>query len=187
MVDFLLNNGANPNLAGDGHTPLIEAIGLDHTEEKTRILVSLLKAGADANLSDGAPYNWNPLISAAALGCSEVVRMLLHAGVEVNCTDSDGATPLHYARNTEIVQLLIAAGADVNRRSSNGSIPLHFAPTAEAARLLIAAGADRNATFAWVHGYPLVTNQASPADVALEERRFDVLAVLTNSAPGRKE
>jgi|ERR1035441_4601856 ankyrin repeat protein len=186
-VDFLLKNGANPNLGGGGHTPLTEAVGLDHTEAKIRILELLLKAGADPNLGEPTSYKWTPLIWTAELGDTEVVRMLVRAGAGVNGTNSDGATPLHFAANAEIVQLLIAAGADVNKRSLTRSTPLHHARTAEVARLLITAGANRNATFAWVHGYPLATNQASPADVALEERRFEVLAVLTNSPVGREE
>jgi ankyrin repeat protein len=150
-VDFLLRKGAEPNKPDDcGDTPLIRAIGRGQSDTNLRIIKLLLNAGADPNLRSSSPYGWTPLIWATALSQPEMVRMLVAAGGNVNTPDSGGATPLHHAENAEV------------------------------ARLLLAAGANPSATCTWVRGYPPVTNQATPADMALENQRFDVLAVLTN-------
>lgn len=57
----------------------------------------------------------------------EMVKLLIKAGANVNCTDVDGNTPLIHATlngYTEIVRLLINAGANVNKRNKSGNSPL---------------------------------------------------------------
>jgi len=50
--------------------------------------------------------------------------------VNVNCRDSNGRTPLHYAvvtKHLEIVSLLLERGADVNAQDNEGWTPCHRA------------------------------------------------------------
>jgi len=156
-VDFLLRNGANPNLPdSSGDAPLICAIRRGQNEVDLRTMQLLLRAGANPDVRSSSRYGWTPLIHAAVLRCTDMIRILVAAGADVNATDADGATPLHYADNAEVAQCLIAAGA------------------------------NRNASFTYVtpadqdHPFP-VTNTVTPADSAVRDKRFDVLAVLTNA------
>ncbi|MHC4251452.1 MAG: ankyrin repeat domain-containing protein, partial [Planctomycetota bacterium] len=65
---------------------------------------------------------------AAGGGHTEVVKLLLAAGADVNAGDVDGQTPLHHAVSEgclEDVELLIEAGANVNAKDRNGTTPLY--------------------------------------------------------------
>lgn len=91
-----------------------------------------------------------PLHLAARNGDMEIVKLLLDAGVDVDCGDSDESTPLHVAalrRHQDIVAFLLAKGADVNRRDKNGAYALSFAASggdSAIVRLILDAGADLN-------------------------------------------
>ena len=81
-----------------------------------------------------------------------VVRTLLKSGVDVNATQIDGTTALHWAAyhdDAELAALLIKAGANANTANRYGVPPLALASTngnAAVVRLLLEAGADANAT-----------------------------------------
>ena len=80
------------------------------------------------------------------------VRTLLTGGVDVNATQIDGTTALHWAAHyddAETAALLVKAGANVNAANRYGVPPLALASTngnAAVVRLLLEAGADANAT-----------------------------------------
>lgn len=91
----------------------------------------------------------NFLFKACSSGFTEIVRLLLDNGVNIDPTIM-GWTPLHYAcgsskSNAEIVRCLIKAGCDVNAKDVDGQTALHRACNIghpEMVRLLLAAGAD---------------------------------------------
>ena len=92
-----------------------------------------------------------PLHLAAFNGDLEMVQVLLEYGVDVNCPNIYGSTPLLYVsqsghRNApSIARFLIERGADPNTRGSLGYTPLHEASVygrTEIARLLIEHGAN---------------------------------------------
>ncbi|AZV79271.1 ankyrin repeat domain-containing protein [Parasedimentitalea marina] len=79
-----------------------------------------------------------------------IVRQLIDDGADVNATDPDGKTPLHWvARATpEAIQALIAAGADVNAKDNLDRTPFHFVSAMAAPEIVVLflnAGADVNA------------------------------------------
>jgi ankyrin repeat protein len=80
------------------------------------------------------------------------VRRLLGTGVDVNATQVDGTTALHWAAyhdDAETAALLVRAGADVNAVNRYGVPPLAQAcrnGNAVMVKLLLQAGADANAT-----------------------------------------
>jgi len=84
-------------------------------------------------------------------GRTEIVKLLISNGADVNAKDSTGYTPLMYAiwsEKTETAKLLINNGADVNAKDSTGYTPLMYAiwsEKTEMAKLLISNGADVNA------------------------------------------
>ena len=91
----------------------------------------------------------DPLIHGTA-ALKEVIEEVIALSGDINATDEDGYTALHFAAKKgyrECVDLLILSGADVNTRSLNGDTPLHAAVEgghAYCVKLLILSGADVN-------------------------------------------
>ena len=112
-------------------------------------LQTLLDGGASPNLADprgGA----TPLMSAAAVGSLEAMRLLLDKGANVNAASTVGATALMWAAtDADKVRLLLSRGADVKAVSQRGRTALFLAArsdrSADIVKLLLAAGADARA------------------------------------------
>jgi len=120
----------DPSLANayspDGFTPLGFAVFF----AQPRIVEALLNTGADVNLPSRESMKVTPLASAAAAKQTEIARLLIAHGANVNARAASGHIPLHEAAgngNVELVTLLIENGADVNARTDDGKTPLDFA------------------------------------------------------------
>ncbi len=92
-----------------------------------------------------------PLCLAAHKGHTEVAKILLTAGAEVNAKNEYDFTPLDWAAtggHSEVAKLLIKAGAEVSTRTEGGcTTPLHWAARKghlEMCKTLIDAGFDVN-------------------------------------------
>jgi ankyrin repeat protein len=106
---------ANPNLTRTnrfGGTALIPAADRGHLEYVREILKTKI------NLNHVNNLGWTALLEAIILGDggprhTEIVRLLIGAGAEVNLADREGVTPLQHARRrgyTAMVKLLEQAG-----------------------------------------------------------------------------
>jgi uncharacterized protein len=106
----------------------------------TLLLVGLLFAG-DVRLIDAVKNN-----------DATTVRSLIAQRVDINLTESDGSTALHWAAqrdNLEIAGLLLAAGANARAANRYNVTPLFLAATngnAAIVERLLQAGADPNST-----------------------------------------
>ena len=97
------------------------------------------------------------LNEAAFRGHTEVCRLLIERGANVNAVYYGGWTPLHQAARygyVDVCRLLIQAKSNVNSVDHNGETPLHCAARyghIEVCRLLLGRGANVNATnwFGW--------------------------------------
>lgn len=150
---------------------------------------TLLESGADPN--GPGPFDWPLLIRAIFLGQTEIARLLISRGAEVNVrlTNSDNSTPLHSAAekaNMEIVELLLAKGAEIDAKTKAGNTPLMWAAKSKdegavaVAELLLAHGADLNCQ--GFDGIPLqyAQDEGTPAMVAMLRGRRKA------SLPGNK-
>ncbi|HLJ92279.1 MAG TPA: ankyrin repeat domain-containing protein [Gemmataceae bacterium] len=147
IVEFLLDQGANPNPNAKPTTessPLLEAL----TAGDASSVKLLLRRGADAkataeqglglavatkcdeglellaaHITDKQAYTL-ALQDTAVLGDLKAVRLMLDHGADVNAFDPTGRTPLMYASISDllpldVVQLLIERGADVNAKDKH--------------------------------------------------------------------
>lgn len=139
-----------PSLSPD--TPLAQAV-FDGNIEQVK---TLLNKGADANTTMNATYQiapngsmkasfkvpiigtlpqqtGTPLLSCAALqGSTDIIKLLLDHGADVNRKDTHGQTPLILAAwqgDAEDVKLLLDKHADVTLRDATGKTALMWAQT----------------------------------------------------------
>ncbi len=105
------------------------------------LLAAALPAGA-LTVTVRPALHW-----AAENGLTDIARLLLDQGADVNAPDNFSNTPLHLAvRHPALVELLLARGAQVGARNAFGNTPLHLAVgDRRVVELLLAAGADARA------------------------------------------
>ena len=92
------------------------------------------------------------LQSVCKLPCVETMKIILHAGCDVNAVNNDGNTPLHFAVTfkhadpeevvilSEMLLLLLDIGADPNLANKNSQTPLDHCESEEARRILFEKG-----------------------------------------------
>jgi len=104
-----------------------------------------------ANVEDrGMKGDCTPLMEAASAGHTDIVRLLIAHGADVNAQSSTGNTPLMYAcagGHEEVVRVLLEAGANVEVHNENGHTPLMEAASAGhcgVAKILLEFGAGIN-------------------------------------------
>jgi ankyrin repeat protein len=114
LLELTLRNGANVNsLDSYNGTGLIRAAERGHG----RVVERLLRTDIEVNHVNN--LGWTALLEAIILGDggrshTEVVRLLIGAGANVNLADGEGVTPLEHARRRgyeKIARILEAAGA----------------------------------------------------------------------------
>ena len=132
-VQFLLENGANPNAKAKmlkmihGDTPLYLAT-MARIYEYVDIIPLLARAGAELNSPD-ADDNL-PLHLVVKAGIPELIECLIDHGANVNARNSLGNTPLHIACHSgtwctpEVIELLFRKGATADSETFDQLIVL---------------------------------------------------------------
>jgi ankyrin len=115
-----------------------------------------------------------PLIDAAKKPDADAVRRLLQTKVDVNASEPDGTTALHWASYRDdltTAQLLIRAGANVNAANDLGATPIWTASlngSTAMVRLLLESGANPNASL--LRGETAVMAAARSGNAAVVEQ-----------------
>lgn len=145
LVDYLLEQGINPNLKNkNGNTALQLAADKGNVE----CLKYLLNKGANPNEIDKDGNT--ALYLAAQKGRIECLEYLLKNGANPNQANKDGWTPLHNAAKKGKVEGLIhllSNGANPNQANNYGNPPLFTAISAgkiDCLKCLLDYGADPN-------------------------------------------
>ncbi|MEJ0057751.1 MAG: ankyrin repeat domain-containing protein [Bacteroidota bacterium] len=121
-----MHRAAGKKESGDSQTS-VKAPDVDiHTAVVTENLEALkqhIAAGTDINEKD--PFGGSsPLISAAVFGKTEMAKVLIDAGADINFQNNDGSTALHTAAffcRPEIVKILLDKNADKTIKNKFGA------------------------------------------------------------------
>ncbi|XP_018586197.2 ankyrin repeat domain-containing protein 6-like isoform X2 [Scleropages formosus] len=111
-------------------------------------VVQLINRGAQVAVTK---YGRTPLHLAAHKGHTEVARILLQAGCDLDIEDDGGQTALHRAAvvgNTAIIRALVHEGCNLDRQDQDGNTALHEASWhgfSQCVRVLVRARANIHA------------------------------------------
>ena len=123
----LMRLGANLQLQNDkGSSPLYFAVRYGFEQ-----LVSVLIKEGKADVHQQRKLGFiSPIVLASALGYTNIVRILLDHGAEINLKIEKGFTPLHHAAvqgNVDTVELLLDRGAYIEADNDDGDCALLLA------------------------------------------------------------
>lgn len=139
---FLKRNGDFYMENNLGETPLSLAFGKGALFTESFLIPEVLEK------TDKLRYS--PLFHAVLWEMSDIVRVIIDKGADIDRKSLIGSTPLHEAvktGNLEVTGILLRAGADVNSTDNQGNTPLHeivYWNSLPLAELLISAGSDIN-------------------------------------------
>ncbi|MEQ1948526.1 MAG: ankyrin repeat domain-containing protein [Bryobacteraceae bacterium] len=120
------NRGLASQISSDGWTPLHLAAHFGNSG----VVRILLNKGGDPNSPSENALRNSPLHAAAAGKATEVAKLLVLHGANVNARQHAGWAPLHAAAqngDVDFARLLIENGADVNIRAENHQRPIDLA------------------------------------------------------------
>ena len=90
-----------------------------------KVAQTLISKGADVRAK--RKFGWEPMHNAACYGLLGLAKALTEHGVDVNMSDDEGISPLHWAvtrfggdlEAVEMVRFLLRKGADCNYKAAN--------------------------------------------------------------------
>jgi hypothetical protein len=121
------------------------------------------------------------LISAAKHGDLIALRQAVHSGADLDCTDSQGWTPLFHAAgrgDIEAVKFLVQAGADVKENGFTALFSAVGSGRVETVRVLLDAGAE----VVPVSGIPL---RGYAMSIDSKQRQEAILKLLDSGSTAR--
>ncbi len=141
LCDLFIGMGLDINTSP---TSIPIASNINFYNENINALKYIIGKGLDFNLyNDPHP----PLYDAAQYGYTEVVRLMIEAGADVNIKNYNGVTPLAVAidyNRIEVIELLLKAGAETELDVEGIIQPIARIKSKEVIDLLLKYGIDIN-------------------------------------------
>lgn len=135
MLEYLLENGANPNLSNVSFTPVAKILNDVLAAKKllndadSEAILLLKKYGADIDVT--MLLGMTPLQASCSFGRGDLVDFLLQSGAKIDLESGEKKfTALQVAcakEEPEIVAKLLAAGADPDKKNAEGKSALMIA------------------------------------------------------------
>ncbi|KAJ8681018.1 hypothetical protein QAD02_016805 [Eretmocerus hayati] len=155
------------------------------TEQRNYTIVSGLLECGYRSLDAKNQLGQTAVHLAAIDGADEILSKLIQSNASVNCRDTAGYTPLHYACQSNLpntAQILIVGGANIQaRHTETGMVPLHEAASRghlEVIQILLSANAPVN---------PRTLSDDVPADLAKRNGHIECEKILRSYSKPTKE
>ena len=119
-----------PEVINEFSTNGFTALGIASHFNHTDIVRLLLLHRADPNIASQNNFHIYPLHTSLINNHSEISKLLIEAGSEINILQKDNITPLHLAAqvgNIDMIIVLLEQGADITIKCKNGLTPADFA------------------------------------------------------------
>ncbi|XP_060084371.1 ankyrin repeat, SAM and basic leucine zipper domain-containing protein 1-like [Ylistrum balloti] len=159
VVEYLLNNGANPNSHADLYSVLMACCASTSrfTDRLEKCVKCLLEKGADVNAHDR--YHLTPLMYAVREGLVGVAKQLVDAGANIDKQDTRGWTALSWAisKNKEqSVKFLLDHKADTRKRHCDNTTAVELAELQENSKILelLGTGSVQQVAAPVINGLP---------------------------------
>ncbi|CAB0042711.1 unnamed protein product [Trichogramma brassicae] len=161
MAQWLLRNGANPNLANDEGSTFLHVICKKCCNIDLAKMIFERSDDEYPEVQVNARDNWGrtPLHLALARGRRQLAKLLLRNGADPNSVNEEGSTPLHVICegkcDDELAELFFKINDDIQQkvhvdaRDKKGNAALHYVLTGKQIKLfelLMRRGADPNLT-----------------------------------------
>jgi ankyrin repeat protein len=150
---------------------------LDHDANlEARLPAVYLNKERNEKVESRPDREWTVLFFAVGHGDTNMTRLLLDHGANVNAKAASGITPVHWAvlqNAKDTLKLLLERKPELNVRDRGGNTPLHYAvdaPHFELVAALLAAGADPNLP-GWTQGGDQPWFPLMKAVVSIEQSR----------------
>jgi ankyrin repeat protein len=182
VVEMLLKHGGiDVNFAAEGRRPpLLEAINNTGHKERDDIVRLLIKHKADPEIRDSGNFKRTALqlaVGENGYDMTEIIKILIAAGADLNARDENDDTPLILALELErprsFIETLLQGGSDIyTLHPSTGFSPLHYARrSAEFVKAIVEH--DEKADFTATYGATL-----SPLEAAMEKDIPEVVELM---------
>lgn len=128
VIEVLLAHGANVNLTTTGGESPIILAAQNFQFESVRLLIEHGANSNDVNVHDGQ-IGRSSLHYAAEKGNLETIIFLFQHGIDINCQDEDGFTPLmiaDYSDQKETIELLMLNGANCDVQDEYGKSVIDY-------------------------------------------------------------
>ncbi|OWF55730.1 ankyrin repeat, SAM and basic leucine zipper domain-containing protein 1-like [Mizuhopecten yessoensis] len=159
VVEYLLNNGANPNSHADLYSVLMACCASTSrfTDRLEKCVALLLDKGAEVNAHDR--YHLSPLMYAVREGRVGVAKQLVDAGASLDKQDTRGWTALSWAiskNKEESVKFLLVNKADPKKKHCDNTTALDLAELQENSKILalLGSGSAQQQPVTVVNGLP---------------------------------
>jgi ankyrin repeat protein len=127
ILRHLLAKGADINLESSDGTPLYLAVYNNSVDGVKALLEHNPKLEIKVHSEGFADDSFTPLMAAAWLGHTQIVRLLLEAGADINARTSSNETPLHIAMHKEkTMKVLLEYNSNIDLTDDSQNTPLNL-------------------------------------------------------------
>lgn len=179
VVQYLLKQGAHPDIKNSENTHLIHFAAEHGWREIVTMLIEIYQVNVD--IVDSITFSSTPLILAAKRGNLDILNYLISKKANIDFFNGEHQNALHHSianGHIEIVQALLKAGVSINTLTSDNNSPLMIAikyNRTDISKYLIDNNADVSVKRKFVEPFTNVAAEENAFSIALKKDNLDLV------------